>query len=389
MSPAALPIEEVKDKLLTLDDVRERFSKTEPLESETFDLGGTDVAKWDLEADWNVLEEDGKTVSIEKANGLTPVDAKVRIHGDEYGLTKDAFLEATSLIGITKQYASKTPAHLLQPHLNYWYKNEGGVQGNTLKALSANGIIQAFTKVSVSPFSNLQLLDAVEGSAKEAFGGDTELFVDFKFQHDLRRTACRLIVPNVVHDVRDGDPWSAGLQFKQSVVGEKPLVLSGYLFRYWCTNGAITTHLESGNYNRRKEGQGDEVYDWAREKVDEILGGFEHEFEVLDQLANTPIPAIPQQTEDGSGMTEGEVSRARALMDVFETYGVPLEQRQGIIDTLTDSDDFTMYGIMQAITQVANRSNMRDSIRETLMRVGGDLPAANAGRCQTCRRLPI
>jgi hypothetical protein len=379
MSPAALPIEKVKDRLLTLDDVRERFSKTEPLESETFDLGGTDVAKWDLESDWNVLEEDGKGVSIEKANGLTPVGAKVRIHGEEYGLTKDAFLEATSLIGITKQYAGKTPAHLLQPHLNYWYKNEGGVQGNTLKALSANGVIQAFTKVSVTPFSNLHLLDAVEDKAREKFG-DSELFVDFKFQHDLRRTACRIIVPEVVHDVRDGDPWSAGLQFKQSVVGEKPLVLSGYLFRYWCTNGAITTHLESGNYNRRKEGQGDEVYDWAREKVDEILGGFEHEFEVLDQLASTGIP-------DLGG--DGEHSRARALMDVFETYGVPLEQRQGIIDMLTDSDDFTMYGIMQAITQVANRADMRDSIRETLMRVGGDLPAANSERCQTCRRLPI
>ena len=187
-------------------------------------------------------------------------------------------------------------------------------------------------------------------------------------------------MPDVVHDVRDGDPWSAGLQFKQSVTGEKPLVLSGYLFRYWCTNGAITTHLESGNYNRRKWGEGEEVYSWARERIDEILGGFEHEFEVLDELARTPIPRLgPDDTE----------SRTLALFDVFQTYGVPIEQRDAIMQMLTDSDDFTGYGLMQAITAVANQDGLRDTIRETLMRVGGDLPAANANRCETCRRLPV
>ena len=135
--PNAVPIEKVRDKLLTLDTVKRRFSQTEPLESIPFDLAGTDVAHWTLESDWNVIEQGGKGVPIERVDGLTPIGAKVRIHGDEYGLTKDAFLEATSLIGITKQYAMKTPAHLLQPHVNYWYKNEGGVQGNTLKALAS------------------------------------------------------------------------------------------------------------------------------------------------------------------------------------------------------------------------------------------------------------
>lgn len=379
--PNAVSIEDVKDRLLTIPTVEKRFAQTEPLESVPFELSGPDVAHWTLESDWNVIEQGGKGVPIERVDGLTPIGAKVRLHGEEYALTKDAFLEATSLIGLTKQYSMKSPAHLLQPHVNYWYKNEGGVQGQTLKALVSpkNGTVHAFTKATLTPFSNLRLLDAVKDVARERFG-DTELFVDFKFQHDLRRTACRVIVPDVVHDVRDGDSWSAGLQFKQSVVGEKPLVLSGYLFRYWCTNGAVTTHLESGNYNRRKFGEGEEVYAWARERVDEILGGFEHEFEVLDELARTDIPRLgPDDTE----------SRTLALFDVFQTYGVPIEQRDAILQMLTDSDDFTMYGIMQAVTAVANQDGMRDTIRETLMRVGGDLPAANAQRCETCRRLPV
>ena len=73
---------------------------------------------------------------------------------------------------------------------------------------------------------------------------------------------------------------------------------------------------------------------------------------------------------------------------MFQTYGVPVEQRDSIMQMLTDSDDFTMYGIMQAVTAVANQEGIRDTIRETLMRVGGDLPAANAQRCESAR-LPV
>ena len=185
--------------------------------------------------------------------------------------------------------------------------------------------------------------------------------MDFKFQHDLRRTAARIIVPEIVHDVRDGDPWSAGLQFKQSVVGEKPLVLSGYLFRYWCTNGAITTHNESGNYNRRKFGEGEEVYEWARERVDEILGGFEHEFDVLDELARTEIPRLgPDDTQ----------SRTLALFDVFQTYGVPVEQRDAIMQVLTDSDDFTVWLMQASLRSLTRRGSATRSARHSCEWVG-------------------
>lgn len=382
--PKAIPIEKVRDQLLTLDQVRARFRETEPLDGVTFDLHGPGHAKWTIDPEWQMVDvkEKGKTIPtpIAKAPGLAPVKATVTVDGTDYGLTKDALLEATSLIGITKQYAMKSPSHLLQPHLRYWYQNEGGVQGNTLRMLSSKGTVYAFTKASIDPFSNLRILDAIETSAKKAFGGHPELFVDYKFHHDLRRTGARVIIPNVVHDVRDGDPWSAGVAFRQSIVGEKPLVLNGYLFRYWCTNGAITTHLESGNYNRRSQGQGDEVYDWVAESVDAILGGFEHEFEILDELAKTRIPRI------GKNETE---SRSLALMDAFETYSLPLEQREHVIDLLVDSDDFTMYGIMQAITEAANREGLRDTISERLMRIGGDLPRANSNRCSKCRRLPV
>jgi hypothetical protein len=54
---------------------------------------------------------------------------------------------------------------------------------------------------------------------------------------------------------------------------------------------------------------------------------------------------------------------------------------------MVNSDDLTMYGVQQAVTSVANRDDMPESARETLMEIGGDLPRAHAERCAACRRI--
>lgn len=359
--------EQVRPKLLTVDQARERLSVTEPVGEVLFPTTGksAEVAKFHLTAAWNT--------GLANAAGTDVVGVTVTIGGQEYQLTRDAMLEATSYIGLTKAYVSKTPAQLIEPNVNWWYQNRPG----ELKALVSGDRVLAFTRPTIHPFSNLRLLDtALEGIA--GVYGAGEVLVDYKFQHDLRQTAVRLIVPAHVRRPREEQPWSAGVQFRNSLSGEKPLTLEGYLFCWWCTNGAVSTHAQSGAWNRRSGGQDDEsVTEWARHAVDEILGGLEHEFDALDELANTPIPFV---TEDGVP------DAGAALVDVFEQYRVPLESREAIIEQMVNQDDMTMYGVMQAVTQAAN-GDVRENVRQSLMEIGGDLPRANATRCATCRRI--
>lgn len=355
----AVTIEDMRDQLLTLDEARERLSTTEPLGQIQFVMRGSEneVPKFHLEPAWNA--------GIEAKAGTDVVSATVTVGGTEYQLTKDAALTATSSIGLTRQYVGRTPSTLIEPHLNYWFANKDG----EAKLLVQDTTVLAITKASVSPFSNLRLVEeAITGI--EAKYGAGEVLVDYKMHHDLRMTAIRLVVPDHVRAVREDDNWSAGIQIRNSLVGESPLSLEGYLFRWWCTNGAISTHARSGSWNRRTGGQGEEAYAWAQNAVDEILGGLEHEFEALEQLAESPIEDV-----------------AVALEDVFTTYKVPLEAREAIITEMVNSDDLTMYGVMQAITQAANGPDVRESVRLMLMEVGGDLPRANAERCSKCRRL--
>lgn len=354
-----ITVEKMKSKLLTLDKVRESLATTEPLAEEPFKLRDEGV-KFSLE---------GWSEAMTSLESTDPVGAYVNVHGKDYQLTKEALLEATSFIGLKRAYVSRSPGSLIEPALNYWFSN----MDRELKLLfnSDTSQVLAVTRSSTTPFSNLRILEETLAGI-EAKYGEGEVLADYKFHHDLRRTSIRLIVPEQMRAVRPDDEWSAGVQIQNSLTGGITTAIDGYLFRWWCTNGAITTHSGAGKYNRKIHGRDPaNVYEWAREAVDDILGGLEHEFEALEELANTPL--------DGSV--------ADVLADVFEQYRVPVSTREAIINNMVNSDDLTMYGVMQAITLAANEDGLSEPIRNAILEIGGDIPRAYAERCENCHRI--
>jgi len=359
--------ESMKDKLLSVDTLREILAKTEPLTEHPFTLDASLPVSFTLPDGWNL--------GLKEKPGSTKTDASLSLDGDTFSLTKDAVLAATSLIGLTKDYVSKTPGHLVMPHLNY---HMGHMPTKEIKLLAREDEGLAFTKASIKPFSNLDLLDKVLDGIDSKYG-KSDVMVDYKLHHDLRQTAFRVIVPDNVTVIKSGrsggveDVWSTGIQVRQSIIGEKALQLQGYLFAYWCTNGAVSTHASSGAYNRRTQGQTAGVYDWARQSVDEILGDLEHELLAVEDLTKISV------AEDINVV----------LTDLFQTYKIPTELREAIILHMVESDDLTMYGVMQAITQAANNANISENVRIHLMEIGGDIPANTSDRCSHCHRLPI
>jgi hypothetical protein len=351
------------DTLLTIPQLREVLGKTEPLSEISLPQRGDTAPKFNLSPAW--------AAGIDTVGDDELVDATISFNRKEYRMTKAAALQATSSIGLTQAYVKKTPANLIEPHLNYWFSNRDGES----KLLVQDGTnVLSLIKGNLSPFSNLRLVDVALDGIEAVYGKEAResVLCDYKFAHDLTATRMRLVVPAEMRAVREGDNWMAGVQLKNSLTAASPTALNGYLFRFWCTNGSISSAAASGNWSRR-HGQGDEVYEWARSAVDEILGGMEHEFEAIQALTTISI--------------DGEVNHA--IDDVFQQYRVPLQARQGIIDALVESNDLTMYGLMQAITQSANGADVPESIRERVMAVGGDLPHAATHRCDSCHRLAV
>ncbi len=362
----------MRAKLLTLDQVQERLATTEPLATIEFSVG--DMVRFVVEPGWQ------HTANAKL--GTDQVDARIIVGrgpaAREFPLSKDALLEATSICGISKSYAARCPAELLEPQLNYWFRD--GIAGKPsanrdFQLLVAAGTGAAITRSSIRPFSNLRLLDEALAGIRQKFGGG-EVLADYKFVHSLRKTHVRLIVPEYVRAMQgtgtDDDTWSVGLQIKNSLIGEERTSLDGYLFRWWCTNGFVDTKATSGAWTRRGGGNADEVYEWARTAVDDVLGGLEPALDAVQATVGIPV--------------EGEASDV--LRDVFTHYHVPLPERTAIIERMVNTGgQLTMYSIMQAITQVANTPGMEPSHVENLLRMGGDLPHAATSRCDACRRL--
>lgn len=364
----SVTIENMRPKLLSLDTVHEKLAASEPFNSYGFPVG--DGVKFKLGPAWN------HGLDAIPPEGL--VDAFVKIGkgmgAQEFQLSKEALLEATSLCGLPKGYVGRTPAHLIEPHMNYWFRE--GHEGKEFKILASgsNQVGSAFTKSTIVPFSNLRLLDQALEGIKEKYG-DVEVLADYKFHHTLRGTHVRLIIPGASRLVTgsgvDDDQWSIGLQIKNSIIGESQTELSGYLFRWWCTNGAIDTRATSGVWSRRGGGQGDEVYEWARTAVDDVLGGLESSLDHVQAMTEIPLT--------------GEANLV--LQDVFEQYKVPTVERNRITDLMVDETNLTLYTLMQAITQTANNIEVDPGHVERLMRVGGDLVHVGNHRCGECRRI--
>ncbi len=367
-----ITVSDMRSKLFTLDEVGAELGRTEPLSTHNFTVG--DAVRFRLDDDWHY--------QINDLDGTDPVNAYVQLgHGPgttEHRLTKDAVLEATSICGISKTYAARCPAPLLTPQLNYWFREGLAAKPGhrDYQLLSAGGNGAAITRSSIVPFSNLRLLDQAVTGIREHFGTGAEILADYKFSHSLRRTHLRLIVPDTSREITGtgtaDDTWCLGLQIKNSLTGESRTSIDGYLFRWVCTNGAIDTHATSGAWTRRGGGPEAMVYEWAREAVDEVLGGLEHSLDAVQEMVTIPI--------------EGHVNDV--LRDVFDHYRVPLPERARVIEALIEAGGpLTMYTLMAAITSVANDTSLDPAHIENLLRMGGDLPHAATSRCDACQRL--
>lgn len=362
--------QDMRSKLLTVEQAVQRLSTTEPVASHPFTVG--DQVRFTVNPGWHH--------GVHAKTGTDLVDAYIQLGGGrglaQYQLTRDALLEATSIIRLTATYASTCPAELLEPALNYWFRDGlASARGRPrdYQVLHVGGVAAAISKATLIPFSNLSLLEQVVAGIQDKY--KTEPLVDYKLTHTLRRTHLRLIVPDHVRVITatgvPDDIWSVGVQLTNSLAGAIPTSIEGYLFRWWCTNGAIDTRNSSGGL-RRQGRDNDEVYAWARTAVDEVLGGLEPSLDAVQNMVGIPI--------------EGDADHV--LRDVFSHYQVALPVRAKVIELLTaDTTDRTMYSVMAAITQVANEHGLEPGHIENLLRMGGDLPHAATSRCGACRRL--
>ncbi len=352
---------DMRGKLYTLGEALETLSSSEPLKEYPLEQGQT-----------HFVMEGTSNHGLEAKDGTDLVDAYVTVDGMEVQLSKDAMLQATSLCGLPSAYVKRTPPNLVEPHLNYWYGYQG-LGNRPAKLLVTNGRAAAVTRQSIKPFSNLKLLSNMVQGLENKYGPE-EILVDTKFHHALAGTHVRLVLPSkqfLIEDTGiDDDEWFIGLNLYNSLTGKGKTSINGYLFRWWCLNGAIDTKATSGTWTRTSGEDDESVYDWAREVVNNVLDPLEESQHLLQSMVDESI--------------EGDVNLI--LHDLFEDYSLPTRDRKRIISQMVEEDELNAYSLMQAVTSVAQ--GIEDPLEQAkLMSVGGDLPYTISHRCEACHRI--
>ena len=361
-------IEDMRSRMLSVDETRKRIEYTEGLNQYEFDTDGSSKLGFKFEDGWN----DG----IEDKEDFQSVDAAFSIGDTEIPLTKNGALELASTVGLPKATAKETPANLLNPYLNYFYNNGGRGKAH-LKMLASNSGGLGLTRASVQPFSNFELLNAVTQGIKDRAGVDeSELMVDYKLNHGLADTNIRIILPSTreIKSVRGeklgGDPWSLGIELNNSLQGLSSLELKGYLFALVCTNGMTVNHATSGRYRRKPSLTPEDAYVWAKHAVDDVFTDLGPALDDVESLTQIPL--------------EGELTDTLGRM--FERFQIPAALREPIIGNLAESDDLSAYGLLQAITYAANDEELSPGAVNTLLEAGGEVAHVLSERCQYCHR---
>lgn len=370
--------DQMRERLLPLDVVRESLATTEPLAEVDFTAGHSASA---------LFRKDGAGLLWHKRDLTAPAPVWLNVPtGERYQLTHQAAMQLASECHVTRGYQELVTENVgsdaLEYNVNAWLQQ--GLGDKELKILVAGTghdidseaeipLARAVCRHTVSPFSNLALLEVML-SGLEVKYGKGEVLVDYKFHHDLERTAMRLIVPGYertisgtsVHD----DTWSLGLDYYNSLIGLKQTTLAGYLFRWWCTNGCTDVANTSGGFSRRGSTEEDALA-WAQEAVDDILGGLETTFDQVQALTQQPVA--------------GDV--VTVLKGLFREYGVPKRERARIIETMADTTDLTMYELLSAVTMAANIEGLDDRDVHRLLNMGGHITHASTGLCGNCHQL--
>jgi hypothetical protein len=347
---------EMKEKLLTLDQAKERLASTEPLDVQYIAAEEGTRVKFRFDPEW--------ALTLDTTHGTSPVQATVSVNGTEHQLTKDAVLTAASAFGLPGSHAKVLPSQLMENEMNYWFSAGMGKNKFNLLTVGQDSVAAAFVKPSRRPFSNLRLLEALEQQIRRR-RGVTEVRVDYKFSHSLGKTDIRLILPEFRHAIdsaTENDQWSAGIHLSNSLIGKSQTGIEPYLFRWVCTNGATSSYGEGGKWNRRSQGQEEaDVLSWARTAVDEVFDNLPKKWDELQKLTQVNI----------------EGNAADILREVFRTYGVPYTQQNEIISDLAENaEELSMYELMQSITQLANNPLLKSERADALMRIGGSIPTA-------------
>lgn len=320
--------------------------------------------------------EDGKA-SLEireesdAARGVTHVAA----------VTPHAMNQITEHTGVPTKYAARMLAeapHLLENNVNHWFREQPSLRMvRTLRSATGLDTGRAFLSNRYHRMENDQLLATVLPELL-----DSGLSVLSTELTDTRMYV-KVVFPNMEGEVRKGDVVQYGFTLSNSEIGAGAMAVTPFVYRLVCLNG-LTLSKDVDDARMRKAHLGRALEIGADYFADETLKADDHalQLKLRDTLRamrdngrwQAVLGKLRESTEGG------EVADPIAAIErVANLLVLPKAEHNSVLTNFLKGGDMTRWGVVNAVTAVANDATDYDRAVE-LENAGGrilTLPASD------------
>lgn len=328
-------------------------------------------------SDLKLLSRDEVTSILAPTEGLSFTDLKpgdnmeIRFHGskdepiidlggNELRIAPQALVDVTHCIGLPAKYTSRCPADLLFNHLNYFF---GEGMSNPARAIIRDGLLVSMTKdrVRTQVVSNERLLRLAENKL-----GQDHIVGYHQTHSDLNISTISVVTDQNFEPVKE-DTLFGGIKIQNSILGKEVIEIAPYIFRQWCSNGAITSQ-NLGKYTRKKH---DDLDNWFSEIIEGASSEIEKEFERIRHLTGISVKGHVSETIHG-------IANDRNLSQKIT---------EEVLNEAISEKAETMYDIYNAFTKIASHNKDLTPLAANKLQWTAGVIAKDHELCGQCHRI--
>lgn len=273
-------------------------------------------------------------------------------------------------LGIPKQYYDRMRTDqptLLDTNVNHWLKAKTGDR-RMLRTMDGN--LRAFLSDKYRRLDNYELMSAILPTLLDTPGltiascdvTDTKLYI-------------KATTDRITADVKLGDTVQAGIVISNSEVGAGAVSIYPLSFRLSCLNGM--THQDFGTRKNHVGRAADDSDSAFQLFSDETLQADDNAFflKVRDILKGALSDEVFQRIvgQMREAMDAPKIKDpVRAIEVLGSRYQLPEVEKRGVLTSLIENSDLSMYGLVQAVTATAQTVPDYDRASE-LETLGGKL----------------
>lgn len=293
-------------------------------------------------------------------------------------VTADAHEQIAGYLDIPRGYYNRmrtTRPELLAHNVNTWAGESLPDDRRMVRTL--DGTVRALLSDRYRRIDNYQILQAALPALRDSGMQLTSCDVTG------RNLFLQAVFPRLEGEVKKGDVVQAGFVLRNSETGFGALQVDPMIYRLVCTNGMIAgSAVADGRLRKTHLGRkvtGDEDFtiyaDDTREADDRALM-----LKIRDAIAHL---SDPRQFTDliakmqRASETEKVVRPVAAVEELGKAFNLSKPEREGVLTALIRDQDYTLYGAMNAVTNIANNAASYDRAIE-LETIGGRILDLNA-----------